>query len=261
MSFKSLKSARILARHIGRAALVAASICVAAAPLSLSAAGPLSSIDDVRVGPLLTTHWAQGDAGGQYCYNYYTPLHRVCGCTATALGQVMYYHRYPTERILPGEYIYDTIDDYGRWWVFQDGTGGMTNTTTGAYTEFDPPYGGPYEWNKMVDSPTGSTPADSRAAIGRLTRDAGLAVFSHYFTGETSGFTDAVASSVILNLHYADAVKTGFNAGKLIANLDAGQPHQPCRRRGRIRLPGRQALHPHQLRLQRQQRRMVRYDD
>jgi len=222
MSFKLLKSARALTRHIGSAALVAASICVAA--VSAWAAGPLSSIDDVRVGPLLTTHWAQGDAGGQYCYNYYTPLHRVCGCTATALGQVMYYHKYPTERILPGEYLYDTIDDYGRWWVFQDGTGGMTNTTSGAYTEFDPPYGGPYEWSKMVDSPTGSTPADSRAAIGRLTRDAGLAVFSHYFTGETSGFTDAVASSVILNLHYADAVKTGFNAGKLIANLDAGLP-------------------------------------
>ena len=221
MSFKSLKSARFLARHIGSAAL-AASICVAA--VSAWAAGPLNSIDDVRVGPLLTTHWAQGDAGGQYCYNYYTPLHRVCGCTATALGQIMYYHRYPTERILPGEYLYDTIDEYGKWWVFQDGTGGMTNTTTGAYTEFDPPYGGPYEWNKMVDSPTGSTPADSRAAIGRLTRDAGLAVFSHYFTGETSGFTDAVASSVILNLHYADAVKTGFNADKLIANLDAGLP-------------------------------------
>ncbi len=221
MSFESLKSTRVLTHHIGSAALAAA-ICVAA--VSVWAAGPLSSIDDVRVGPLLTTHWGQGDAGGQYCYNYYTPLHRVCGCTATALGQVMYYHRYPTERILPGEYLYDTIDEYGKWWVFQDGTGGMTNTTTGAYTEFDPPYGGPYEWNKMVDSPTGSTPAASRAAIGRLTRDAGLSVFSHYFTGETSGFTDAVASSVILNLHYADAVKTGFNAGKLIANLDAGLP-------------------------------------
>ena len=224
MSFKSLKSARILARHIGRAALVAASICVAAAPLSLSAAGPLSSIDDVRVGPLLTTHWGQGDAGGQHCYNYYTPLHRVCGCTATALGQIMYYHKYPTTRILPGETLYDSIDGYGSYSVSTNGNGGMTNTTTGEYTAFDPPYGGPYDWNSMVDSPTGSTPENYRKAIGLLTRDAGFAVFSHYFGGSTSGYTDAVASSIILNLHYADAVKTGFNTEKLIANLDAGLP-------------------------------------
>ena len=43
----------------------------------------------------------------------------------------------------------------------------------------------------------------------------------------TSGYSDAIASSIILNLHYADAVRTtGFNADKLIANLDAGLPIQ-----------------------------------
>ncbi len=191
------------------------------------AAGPLSSIDDVRVAPLMTTHWAQGDAGNKHCYNYYTPLNRVCGCTATAIGQIMYYHRYPTERILPGETLYDTIDGFGRYEVGTDGNGGMTNTTTGAYTAFDPPYGGPYRWSDMVDSPDGHTESEAaRSAIGQLTRDAGFAEFSHYFVGETSGYTAAIASGLILNLHYADAVRTGFNANKLIANLDAGLPVQ-----------------------------------
>ena len=143
------------------AAVVAAFITVKTA----HAAAPLSSIDDVRVGPLLTTSWAQGSldsAGTIHCYNYYTPLNRVCGCTATAIGQIMYYHRYPTTRILPGETLYDTIDGYGRYEVGTDGNGGMTNTTTGTYTEFDPPYGGPYNWNLMVPSPTSSTSEDSR---------------------------------------------------------------------------------------------------
>ena len=209
-----------------RIALVAAAICAATAPLSSQAdTGPLNGTpDDVRVAPLLTAHWNQGDAGGQRCYNYYTPLNRVCGCTATSLSQIMYYHKYPTERILPGETLYDSIDGYGSYSVSTNGNGGMTNTTTGEYTAFDPPYGGPYDWNSMVDSPTGSTPENSRKAIGLLTRDAGFAVFSHYFGGSTSGYTDAVASSIILNLHYADAVKTGFNTEKLIANLDAGLP-------------------------------------
>ena len=137
----------------------------------------------MRVAPLVTAHWNQGDAGGQRCYNYYTPLNRACGCTATALGQIMYYHRYPTERILPGETLYDSIDGYGSYSVSTNGTGGMTNTTTGEYTAFDPPYGGPYNWSIMVDSPTSSTSENARKAIGQLTRDAGFAVFSHYFSG------------------------------------------------------------------------------
>ena len=209
-------------------AFVAAGIFAAAAPLSSQAdTGPLNGTpDDVRVAPLVTAHWSQGDAGGQRCYNYYTPLNRACGCTATALGQIMYYHKYPTTRILPGETLYDSIDGYGSYSVSTNGTGGMTNTTTGEYTAFDPPYGGPYDWSIMVDSPTSSTSENARKAIGQLTRDAGFAVFSHYFSGgSTSGYSDAIASSIILNLHYADAVLTrGFNADKLIANLDAGLP-------------------------------------
>ena len=86
-----------------RIALVAAAICAAAAPSQSQAAAAISSIDDVRVAPLVTAHWNQGSVGNALCYNYYTPLNRACGCTATALGQIMYYHRYPTERILPGE--------------------------------------------------------------------------------------------------------------------------------------------------------------
>ena len=204
-------------------------ICAAVAAAFIAvkqayAVAALSSIDDVRVGPLLTTSWAQGSVGNQYCYNYYTPLHRVCGCTATAVGQIMYYHRYPTTRILPGETLYDTIDEYGSYSIGTDGNGGMTKSSDGTYTAFDPPYGGPYNWNLMVASPTSATSENSRKAIGQLTRDAGFAVFSHYYTGETSGYTLAIASSIILNLHYADAVRTGFNLNKLIANLDAGLP-------------------------------------
>lgn len=220
-----------LFRKYIRSVVISGIVSVCIASIGYADTGPLNGTpDDVRVGPLLTTHWGQGSVGSALCYNYHTPLNRVCGCTATSLAQIMYYHRYPTERILPGEYLYDTIDDFGKWFVFQDGTGGMTNTTTGVYTEFNPPYGGPYEWNKMVDSPTGSTLVESRSAIGQLTRDAGLAVFSHYFSnGSTSGYTDAVASSIILNLHYADAVRTtGFDANKLIANLDAGLPVEIC---------------------------------
>ena len=96
-----------------RIALVAAAICAAAAPLSSQAVSALGSISDVRVGPLLTTTWGQtgaGGTGGPSCYNYYTPNHYACGCVATAIAQIMYFHRYPTERIYPGETLYASVN-------------------------------------------------------------------------------------------------------------------------------------------------------
>ena len=38
-------------------------------------------------GPL--THWNQGNGGGGYCYNLYTPNHCVCGCVATACSAIV----------------------------------------------------------------------------------------------------------------------------------------------------------------------------
>ncbi len=219
-----------------RIAFVAAAICAAAAPLSSQAVSALGSISDVRVGPLLTTTWSQtgaGGTGGPSCYNYYTPNHYACGCVATAIAQIMYFHRYPTERIYPGETIYASVNqaelgasNAGSWSVGPDGTGSYTLYSGGTSTAFNPAYGGPYDWSSMVASPTSGTSENSRKAIGLLTRDAGLAVFADYNvkSGETSGFTRARASSLILNLRYADAVRTGFDANKLIANLDAGLP-------------------------------------
>ena len=233
MSIKTLKTsrARCPQRAVvhGMAALVATTICIATASLPSFAATPLGSIGDVRVAPMLTTHWEQGSAGSAYCYNYYTPQHHVCGCTATAVAQIMYYHRYPTERITPGERVYDSIDGYGSWYVDPDGTGGVTRSSDSSFTAWDPAYGGPYDWSSMVNSPTSATSENSRKAIGRLTRDAGLAMFAHYnvdSSGATSGYAMAKASGFILNLHYADAVRTGFNAKTLVANLDAGLPVQ-----------------------------------
>ena len=42
-----------------------------------------------RVDPLLTTRWDQGGIYGAYCPN------GLCGCAATAFGQIMTYHRHP----------------------------------------------------------------------------------------------------------------------------------------------------------------------
>ena len=57
-------------------------------------------IIDIRVDELVKSKWGQlldsvWDNYGNNCYNYYTPDNLPCGCVATALAQLMRYHRYP----------------------------------------------------------------------------------------------------------------------------------------------------------------------
>lgn len=74
-------------------------------PSALSGPRPLApaiaSPSDVRVAPLLTTKWDQGDlVGTSYHYfNHLTPNNYLAGCSPTAMGQVMKYHRHPTEAV------------------------------------------------------------------------------------------------------------------------------------------------------------------
>ena len=59
-----------------------------------------SGLDDVRVEPLVKSRWGQENNSmyinyGEPCFNYYTPNNYPCGCVATAMAQVMRYHRHP----------------------------------------------------------------------------------------------------------------------------------------------------------------------
>jgi hypothetical protein len=56
----------------------------------------VATISEERVSPLLTTAWGQEETvDGECCYNYFTPHNYPCGCAATAMAQLMRYHRYP----------------------------------------------------------------------------------------------------------------------------------------------------------------------
>ena len=59
-----------------------------------------SYLSDIRVAPFIRSRWGQSSicSGTQYCFNYDTPEHHPCGCVATAMAQLMYYHAYPPDR-------------------------------------------------------------------------------------------------------------------------------------------------------------------
>ncbi len=153
------------------------------------ATGPLTEVSDLRVAPLLQSKWYQTYEGGIYCYNYYTPYHYACGCVATALAQLMRYHKFPSAGV---------------------GTPSFTISAGGASMDLKlrggDGYGGPYHWDNMVLDPDAYTSDEERQAIGALTYDAGVASKMEYTaTGSGATFADAYAA-LLSPFGYSNAI-------------------------------------------------------
>ena len=190
--------------------------------------------DDLRVDRLLESTWDQGDAGGGYhssdalvCYSYFTPKdasgviqpgkreNAVCGCVATAMSQIMFFHSYPEVATVP-----ETPDTC--WF-------GVAEITL-------PVSGEPYAWGEMEASPTRQSSDATRRAIGQLTADAGRSVGMHYTTDDSGSYTFKAAKAFqeVFNFGQAVYVDSDHAVGSLLdqdnisrivfANLDAGYP-------------------------------------
>jgi len=142
----------------------------------------LSYVTDIRVPPLLQSKWAQGNAAGGYCYNYYTPNHYPTGCVATAMAQVMRYHSWPVNGIGVHSFkIY--VDEVEQYWNTRGGNGS----------------GGAYNWSQMPYEPQAGLTSTQREAIGALCYDAGVSVGTGY-TESNSGASTATANQVFVGI-------------------------------------------------------------
>ena len=191
------------------------SVAVSAALIVFSAAAEgLSSIEDVRVDVLVSSHWGQQtDTGysntGNPCFNYFTPGNYPCGCVATPISQLLRYWRYPAS-VKAG---------VSRCLV--DGA------------ERSLAYGGvEYDYDAMPYVTAGADEGQ-RAAIGRLVSDCAVALHSMFSSGGTFAF--GMLSFVQLReiFGYSNAIGyvpaqscTPFAAMKntIVANLDAKCP-------------------------------------
>jgi len=184
----------------------------------ISVAG-ITSVSDVRVAPLIKTKWGLMDVCSDYCYNYYTPNHYGCGCVATGMAQLMYYHKYPNVAISKRQFPI---------WVH-----GIMEY---AYTRGGDGNGGPYAWNLMVREPDCLTTLTQRQAIGALCYDAALAVETEWvFTSDGVQGLSAPSyarDALIDPFKYANAVigwnddaNIGWGLKEMInTNLDANCP-------------------------------------
>jgi Peptidase C10 family/Carboxypeptidase regulatory-like domain/Spi protease inhibitor len=189
-----------------------------AALLGATARGSgITSVDDIRVPPLILTRWNQSTVGSPKvaCYNYYTPPYEagnpsnyVCGCTQTGWAQIMKYYQWPQDSI--GVYT-NTIEVNGV----------STQRTT---------LGAAYDWDQMPNQPDASTPEAQRQAIGGLTYDLGVVNGASYASGGTfAGMSiyRLTGQFMYSNAKYAAPSFVGTTLSNLLtdvinANLDAG---------------------------------------
>jgi len=183
----------------------------------------LASVSDVRVAPLLASKWDQAEAypGGPLCYNYYTPNNYVCGCVATAMAQIMYFHRYPTAGVGTAS--------------FPITVGGVAQT---ANLRGGDGAGGAYQWTTMVADPDATITDAQCAAIGALTYDAGVAAHMAYDTTANggSGADTLLAVKQLVDVFLYANARTGYSGAQnatipsailynmVNSNLDASLP-------------------------------------
>lgn len=175
-----------------------------------SPAPAASTISDVRVAPLVKSRWNQGSAYGNYCYNYYTPNHYVCGCVATALAQILRFHQHPTTGIGVREFQIK-----------------VDVVSQAAYTRGGDGAGGPYDWAQTPLVASSGMTMTQRQAIGALCYDAGVAVRMSYAPGGSGASTSSCRGALTGTFGYGCAYydnASGPWEAPLNANLDAGLP-------------------------------------
>jgi hypothetical protein len=178
-------------------------------------AASLTSVSDLRVAPLVQSHWDQLDDNGLLCYNYYTPHNYYCGCVATAIAQIMYYFQWPLVSVgTPSFQIW--VKGHSQSALLRGGDG----------------FGAPYSWGNMVPNPDGGTSDAQRQAIGDLTYDAGVAAHMDYEADGSGAYSEDACAALVSTFGYSnaawgtsdDTIPTASLIPMINPNLDAALP-------------------------------------
>ena len=132
------------------------------------------------ISPLVTTRWDQGSPYNKYCPTIDDKL-TVTGCVATAMAQVMYYHKYPQGdcEAIPG---YTTRTN-------KIEVKGLLATT--------------FDWNNMTATYASGATGAAANAVAKLMQYCGAALEMNYGLSSTGG-------SSAYNASMADDLKTYF---------------------------------------------------
>ncbi len=135
-----------------------------------------------NIAPLITAKWDQNSP-----YNDQCPVQHdtVCpsGCVATAMAQIMYFHKWPEKGT--GNHAYN--------WNGQILSADFENTT--------------YNWNDMTDRYDSKSTEASKKAVATLMHDVGISVDMIYAAQLSGAFSTAVAPSLVNYFGYDKNIK------------------------------------------------------
>lgn len=186
-----------------------------AADVSEDSYGGTSSLEDIRVAPLILSRWGQSTAQGQPCYNYYTPSNYLSGCVATALAQLMRFWEHPVNGI---GLVTNTIK--------------VNGTQQQAVTRGGDENGGAYNWSQMPLNPaTAAYNLSEWQQIGSVCYDAGVIAGMQY-SATVSASSILVGSKLKQYFGYGNAHELFLSGGippetrdqVLLSNIAAGYP-------------------------------------
>lgn len=173
----------------------------------------LSDSDSIIVQPLLgETEWSQSLPYSMYCPpdgNYYSAV----GCVATAMAQIMYYHKWPMRGHGYHEYEWNG------------------NTISRNFSESI------YDWDNMLPKYRSGEYTDEQGkAVSRLCADAGISVDMQYTASGSGAASRAIKYAFARNFGYSAKAHylVQFNMPKekwdsiLVAELDAARPILYC---------------------------------
>jgi len=169
---------------------------------SLDAGGLDGAVTPV-VNPLIKDTWDQGDPGGPYTYNYYTPKHYVTGCVATAMGMIIHFHKYPAAA---------------------SGTNVIAVDDQPQQASFD----STYNYDLMPTALYANTPENQVQEVAKLLYDCGISVRMQYGADGSAAMTSYVATALKSTFKYTSADwkdgESGDWATVLKDELNAGFP-------------------------------------
>lgn len=160
--------------------------------------------------PLLgNIKWDQGEPYNILCpVNQTTKVQTVTGCVATAMAQIMMYHKWPVS-----------------------GTGSNSDVTSSYGTLFVDFSKTSYDWNNMLDSYGGTSTLKQDTAVATLMYHCGVAANMNYNTTSSASYYDA-AKALIKNFGYDADIQICSREfytntdwkNKIKSELDAARP-------------------------------------
>lgn len=136
-----------------------------------------------EIAPMVSTRWDQGAPFNDRCPQT-GATRAVTGCVATAMAQVMKYHRYPAVGSGSNSYVLDY--------------NGMRVSCDFSSTHFD--------WANMSDTYTGASTAAQKSAVADLMFACGVAAGMQYTPYESGASSPSVATALWKYFGYDQAV-------------------------------------------------------